>query len=58
MAEGVFHEKTGFLCRSIEDMVNNVASISKINRSVCRQIAEEKYSDYTIANEYIGIYEN
>lgn len=56
MAEGIFHEKTGFLCHSVEDMVNKVAYISKIDRSVCRQIAEEKYSDHKIANDYLAIY--
>jgi len=57
MAEGVFHEKTGFLCHSIEDMVKRVESISYINRNKCRQIAEEIYSDYKIANDYLGIYQ-
>lgn len=57
MAEGIFHEKTGFLCHSIADMVNRVESIAKINRSLCRQIAEEKYSDYKISNDYLGIYQ-
>jgi glycosyltransferase involved in cell wall biosynthesis len=57
MAEGVFHEKTGFLCHSIEDMVERVQSISKISRHACRRIAEELYSDSKIANDYISIYE-
>jgi glycosyltransferase involved in cell wall biosynthesis len=57
MAEGVFHEKTGFLCHSIEDMVERVQSISKISRHACRRIAEELYSDSKIAKDYISIYE-
>ncbi len=57
MAEGVFHGKTGFLCHSIEDMVERVQSISKISRHTCRRIAEELYSDSKIANDYISIYE-
>jgi glycosyltransferase involved in cell wall biosynthesis len=57
MAEGVFHDKTGFLCHSIEDMVKRVESINNIDRSICRQIAEEQYSDYKIANDYLGIYQ-
>jgi glycosyltransferase involved in cell wall biosynthesis len=56
MEEGVIHEKTGYICNSIEDMVNRVASVSKIDRSLCRQIAEEKYSDHKIANDYLAIY--
>jgi glycosyltransferase involved in cell wall biosynthesis len=56
MAEGVFHEKTGFLCHSIEDMVESVESISKISRHACRRMAEELYSDSKIANDYISIY--
>lgn len=56
MAEGIFHGTTGFLCHNIEDMVAHVALISKIDRFVCRLIAEEKFSDYKIANDYLAIY--
>ncbi len=57
MEEGVLHEKTGFICHSIEEMVKRVDSISKIQRHICRQIAEEKYSDNKIANDYLEIYQ-
>jgi glycosyltransferase involved in cell wall biosynthesis len=56
MEEGVFHGKTGFLCNSIEDMVEKVESISMISRYDCRQMAEAFYSDSKIANDYINIY--
>jgi glycosyltransferase involved in cell wall biosynthesis len=57
MAEGVFKGKTGFLCNSIEDMVEKVESISKISRYECRQIAEELYSDKKIASDYLNLYQ-
>lgn len=56
MAEGVFHGQTGFLCSSIEEMIKSVESISTVSRHVCRQIAEELYSDVKIAKDYINIY--
>ena len=56
MAEGVFNGKTGFLCNSIEDMVEKVESLSKISRNECRQIAEELYSDTKIASDYLNLY--
>lgn len=58
MEEGVFHERTGFLCHSIEDMVAGVESISKINRYECRKVAEELYSDKKIASDYLQIYQD
>lgn len=57
MEEGVFHEKTGFLCHSIEDMIEKVESITKINRYECRKVAEELYSDKKIANDYLRLYQ-
>jgi glycosyltransferase involved in cell wall biosynthesis len=56
MAEGVFNGKTGFLCNSIEDMVEKVESLSTIIRYECRQIAEELYSDTKIASDYLNLY--
>ena len=56
MAEGVFNGKTGFLCNSIEDMVEKVESLSTISRYECRQIAEELYSDTKIASDYLNLY--
>ena len=56
IAEGVFNGKTGFLCNSIEDMVEKVEWLSKISRYECRQIAEELYSDTKIASDYLNLY--
>jgi glycosyltransferase involved in cell wall biosynthesis len=58
MEEGVFHERTGFLCHSIEDMVARVESINKINRQECRKVAEELYSDKKIASDYLSLYQD
>jgi glycosyltransferase involved in cell wall biosynthesis len=58
MEEGVFHGKTGFLCHSIEDMIERVESIKKISRYDCRKVAEELYSDKKIASDYLNLYQD
>jgi glycosyltransferase involved in cell wall biosynthesis len=58
MEEGVFHGKTGFLCHSIEEMIERVESIKKISRYHCRKVAEELYSDKKIARDYLNLYQD
>jgi glycosyltransferase involved in cell wall biosynthesis len=46
----------GFLCRSVDEMVRAVAKLSEIDRRACRRIAEEKFSDRVIVEQYESLY--
>ncbi|MFW6259471.1 MAG: glycosyltransferase family 4 protein, partial [Tangfeifania sp.] len=56
MPELICHEKTGFLVNSIDEAVERIQDISKINRPYCRQWAEEKFSREKMAADYISVY--
>jgi glycosyltransferase involved in cell wall biosynthesis len=46
----------GFLCNSIDDMVNAILNINKINRRYCRNIVENKFSIDQTYKEYLCMY--
>lgn len=52
----------GFVCESIEEMAAAVKRIKEIDRRVCRQIMEEKFSDRAVIEEceklYVGLVNN
>lgn len=54
--EGIFTGITGYLSNNVEEMAEHVNQIPLLNRVICRQKAEELYSDTTIANNYLNIY--
>jgi glycosyltransferase involved in cell wall biosynthesis len=54
--EGIFEGSTGFISNSAEEMANQVALIPSLSRDACRAAAFERYSDTTIANNYLKIY--
>jgi glycosyltransferase involved in cell wall biosynthesis len=54
--EGIRPGVTGLLSNSAEEMAAHVQQISTLSRSACRSDALEKYSDTTIANNYLKIY--
>jgi glycosyltransferase involved in cell wall biosynthesis len=56
MPELIRHEKTGFLVTSIDEAVERIQDIPKINRSGCRQWAEEKFSREKMTADYISVY--
>jgi glycosyltransferase involved in cell wall biosynthesis len=56
--EGIQHGLTGFLSNTAEEMAQQVDDIHLLNRKVCRNEAELKYSDQAIANKYLNIYQN
>ncbi|MFW5821851.1 MAG: glycosyltransferase family 4 protein [Tangfeifania sp.] len=56
MPELIRHEKTGFLVNSIDEAVDRIQDIPKINRPYCRQWAEEKFSREKMAADYISVY--
>ncbi len=56
--EGIRHGVTGFLCDTAEEMAVFIPRLAEIDRSICRQEAIDKYSDDSIAADYLKIYNN
>ena len=54
--EIVQHGINGYLCNSIDDAVEKVLMLDKIDREVVRKIAEDKFSNTKIINDYIDLY--
>ncbi len=57
MSELILNGKTGFLVNTIEEAVDSLNNIPKINREYCRQWAEEKFSREKMIEDYIKVYE-
>lgn len=56
LPEVVVNGKTGFLCRSVNQMIKKVEQIDQINRLDCRQHVEEKFSSKNMAEGYLKAY--
>jgi glycosyltransferase involved in cell wall biosynthesis len=54
--EVVEHERTGFVCHDLEQMIAAVARIGEIERSACRAAAEQRFSGAAIATAYEAVY--
>lgn len=48
--------KTGFIVQNIEEAVKKVKIIDSIDRKVCRQVFEERFSDERMAEDYANLY--
>jgi glycosyltransferase involved in cell wall biosynthesis len=48
--------KNGFICSDTESMVRGVMNIQAIDRRKVRQIAEEKFSNSKITDDYLSLY--
>ncbi len=55
--EGIDDGKTGFLCDTVDEMVQCVKRLPEIDRRNCRRIGERRFSAETIAFEYLRLYE-
>jgi glycosyltransferase involved in cell wall biosynthesis len=56
MPELINHEKTGFLVSTLEEAVEVVKNIPKINRRFCREWADSKFSREIMIEKYLEIY--
>ncbi len=56
--EGIDHGTTGFISTSAEEMAEHVSQIPTLNRTECRKVAEQTYSDVRIAEDYLKIYKS
>lgn len=56
LPEGIEHGVTGFISNTLEEMVFHVSQIHTLQRSKCREYAENIFSDNKIADDYLKIY--
>jgi glycosyltransferase involved in cell wall biosynthesis len=54
--EVVRHQVNGFVCDSLDEMVRAVARIGEIDRSQCRRIMEQQFSDAAVLDAYERLY--
>lgn len=54
--EAVEEGVNGFLCDDIDEMVEAVNRISEIDRTECRRVMEERFSDRAIVSSYEKLY--
>ncbi|SRR5579871_389644 len=54
--EVVAHEQTGFVCRTIADMIRAVEEVPRIDRSLCRRWVAERFSVERMADGYEAVY--
>lgn len=55
--EVIDHGKTGFVCHSLEEMIEAVPEAIKLNRQTCRDYVEKHFSVSTMVDEYLKTYE-
>jgi glycosyltransferase involved in cell wall biosynthesis len=55
--EIVEHEKTGYIVRDVEEMVQAVSRVDQISRAACAKIARERFSASIMVGRYIDLYE-
>jgi len=56
MPELIINGKTGFLVSDINEAIERLKEIKKINRKECRKYAESKFTRSIMAEEYIKVY--
>jgi len=57
LPELISHGRTGFLVSSVEEAVEYVPKVRELDRKVCRQAAEERFSYQRMVQDYIRVYE-
>jgi glycosyltransferase involved in cell wall biosynthesis len=55
--EVIMDGKTGFLCNDIDDFVNAIARLEKIDRYACRTHVEKNFSVKSMADGYEAVYQ-
>jgi glycosyltransferase involved in cell wall biosynthesis len=55
--EVVAHEKTGFICHSLENMITAVAKAVNLNRHACREYVNSRFSIKSMTDEYEKAYQ-
>jgi glycosyltransferase involved in cell wall biosynthesis len=55
--ELVRHGRTGFLCNTVNEMVDACRDLGAIDRQSCRQEVEDRFSAHAMARGYLDVYE-
>jgi len=56
LPEVVHDGTTGFLCNSIDEMVEAVSKLDTIDRAACRRHVEQHFTAETMARQYVEVY--
>ncbi len=54
--EVIAHEKTGFICNSVEECVNAIDKVTKLDRYACREHVEKYFSVQKMVDGYEAVY--
>ena len=54
--EIIRHGRTGFLCATVDEMVDACMQLDSIDRAGCRQDVEERFSAQAMARGYLEVY--
>lgn len=54
--EVIEHGVNGYLCDSVEQMIESVQQVTRLDRSACRKTMEERFSDDAIVSDYLALY--
>ncbi|MCX7592839.1 MAG: glycosyltransferase family 4 protein [Fischerella sp.] len=55
--EVIAHGKTGFVCHSLEQMIEVIPDATKLDRQTCREYVVSRFSVETMTDEYEKVYE-
>ncbi|MDH4082474.1 MAG: glycosyltransferase family 4 protein [Nitrospira sp.] len=55
--EIVNHGVTGFICETVDEMVDAVGQVSRIDRKQCRAAFDERFTADRMARDYVALYE-
>lgn len=56
LPEIIKHGKTGFLCKTVDEMVQRVADLDTIEREDCRKHVEKHFTATRMAQDYLALY--
>lgn len=55
--EVIAHNKTGFVCHTLEEMIEAIPEAMKLDRQTCRDYVLSRFSVATMVNEYEQVYQ-
>ncbi len=49
--------KTGYICKTVEEMTAKVAVVDRLDRAACRAAVEQRFSASAMARNYLAVYQ-